>query len=405
MIYSRCSEPGKVVVKRLSKGVRRGLVVVSALAVGSVGLTACGTQPAAVDPIGIVNAMGMEQAPILAAMHVTGSSVIDGYRFYEGTIDGHRVVDVRSGEKEYAAELATTLMDAHFHISAALLTGTAGSRNPAVNVGDVVVGGFVVDKSSTHYYDGDYESPYTGVEMEVTGTSDVGGAIIGGHGAVGPTPGDARSYGTGSSATTKRYVYVEDLAAPRSLVSLAAADASHLGTVSLADATGTSGAKGTVRSTVEVGVIGSANQWTEPLADQESQNALYQADAGENEGMGFAYANAQLGVPSLVVRGISDSPWYPAAYEGVLAADRAAAVGEYVIDHMPSRVGRAPAIFAMLSPVANAARAGYIVADKVYTTPAGTVTSVQYTDTAGKTVSVPWSFSSEYSAGAGTAEG
>jgi len=39
-------------------------------------------------------------------MHVTGSSVIDGYSFYEGTIDGHGVVDVRSGEKEYEGVLA-----------------------------------------------------------------------------------------------------------------------------------------------------------------------------------------------------------------------------------------------------------------------------------------------------------
>jgi len=283
-------------------------------------LSACSTSKTSKPPVtqssagiprvGIVNAMGMEQAPILAAMHVTGSVWVDGYRFYLGTIGGVPVVEVRSGEKEYAAELATTLMDLHFHIRAALLTGTAGSRNPEVNVGDVVVSGDVVDKSSIHFHDRGFLSPYTGVEIRVTSRSDTKGAIIGGRGAVGPTPKDAFGYGAGPSATTKHYVYVEDLAAPKELVRTALAHAPALGTTSLADATGNTKATGSIPAKVLVGVIGSANQWTEPLVDQEIQNALYESDAGENEGMGFAYANAQLGVDWLVIRGISDSPWY-----------------------------------------------------------------------------------------------
>jgi adenosylhomocysteine nucleosidase len=93
--------------------------------------------------------------------------------------------------------------------------------------------------------------------------------------------------------------------------------------------------------------------------DQEIQNALYESDTGENEGMGFAYANAQLGVDWLIIRGISDSPWYPNAYEGVLAADRAAAVGVAVVEHLPAHISRNPTPFSLLSPQSNAARAGY----------------------------------------------
>ncbi|MCK4176286.1 5'-methylthioadenosine/S-adenosylhomocysteine nucleosidase family protein [Aciditerrimonas ferrireducens] len=377
------------------------------------GLAACGASPSAsaaaarLGPgtplVGIVNAMGMEQAPILAAMHVTGSRIVDGYRFFLGTIDGVPVVDVRSGEKEYAAELATTLMDLTFHVRAAILTGTAGSRNPAVNVGDVVVSGAVVDKSSIHFHDRGYLSPYTGVEMEVTQRSDTEGAIVGGYGAVGPTPKDAATYGAGPSTTTKRYVYVEDLAAPEALVDDALAHAPALGTISVADATGNTSATGTLTNHLLVGVIGSANQWTEPLADQEIQNALYQSDAGENEGMGFAYANAQLGVPWLVVRGISDSPWYPNAYQGVLAADRAAAVGVAVIEHLPHHLPRTPTPFSLLWPQSNAARAGYIVASKVQISPSNLPTAVTFTNQSGATVTEPWPFASEYQFSAGTA--
>ncbi|MCI2975003.1 MAG: hypothetical protein MP439_02880 [Ferrimicrobium sp.] len=72
---------------------------------------------------------------------------------------------MRSGEKEYAAEIATTIMDSHLALRAALLTGIAGSRNSAVNVGDVVLGAYVLDRLSIHFNDRGFLSPYTGVEM------------------------------------------------------------------------------------------------------------------------------------------------------------------------------------------------------------------------------------------------
>ncbi|MDA8062603.1 MAG: nucleoside phosphorylase [Actinomycetota bacterium] len=383
---------------------------------GSVALAACGSSvgsssgaPRQAGPpapvVGFVNAMGMEQAPILAAMRDVHSVLIDGYRFYRGNVDGVQVVDVRSGEKEYAAELATTLLDTHFSVRAAILTGTAGSRNPAIDVGDVVIGGFVVDKSSIHFHDRGYLSPYTGVEMELTPRSDTAGGQVGGYGAVGPTPADAARYGSGPSAITHQYVYFEDLAAPRSLVLAALAHLPTLGATPRSVATGDPSATGSIPAEAVVGVIGSANQWTEPLADQELQNALYQSDAGENEGMGFAYANAQLGVPSLVVRGISDSPWYPAAYDGVLAATRAAEVGLAVATHLPRVIGRAPVSLADLGRQTNAARAGYVVAERVELTTTGSVRAVQFATATGKTVTEAWPFGSEYEPSAGTAGG
>lgn len=355
--------------------------------------------------IGIINAMGMEQAPILAVMHVTSVKVIDGYRFFLGTIDGHPVVDVRSGEKEYAAEFATTIMDTHFHIIASLLTGTAGSRNPVVNVGDVVVGGFVVDKSSIHFHNRGFNTAYKGVEMLATRHSKTAGSIVGGQGTVGPTPSNAKSYGNGPSTASKHYVYFQALAASRPLAQLATANPKYLGTTPRSTATGNNAATGSIPATIDVGVIGSANQWTEPLALQESQNALYQSDAGENEGAAFAYTNSQFGVPWSIIRGISDSPWYPNAYAGVLAADRAATVAEHVIAQITGPVSNAPVTMSMLSAQMNARRAGYIVAQRVFITPAGTVTSVKYTNVAGITVTSPWSLSNEYKPTAGTAGG
>ena len=83
-------------------------------------------------------------------------------------------------------------------------------------------------------------------------------------------------------------------------------------------------------------MIGQAPVWTEPLSVTAAQNLLYQNDTEENEGTGFAFANAQLGVPWLLVRGVSDSVWYPDAYDGVLGSQHAAAVLRYTDASTPS---------------------------------------------------------------------
>jgi adenosylhomocysteine nucleosidase len=82
-----------------------------------------------------------------------------------------------------------------------------------------------------------------------------------------------------------------------------------LGATEISDATGDSKRTGTIPDKVIAGVIGQADVWTEPLSWIEAQNMLYQTDAEENEGNGFAFTNAQLDVPWLLVRGISDSVW------------------------------------------------------------------------------------------------
>jgi adenosylhomocysteine nucleosidase len=136
-----------------------------------------------------------------------------------------------------------------------------------------------------------------------------------------------------------------------------------------------------------IGVIGSANQWTEPLSVMAAQNALYQTDAGENEGMGFAYANAQAGVPWVIVRGISDSPWYPATYHGVLAADRSANVSIYIVDHFSTNNLDSFASMNTLSPDSNAALHGYLIASQAYYS-VSNVTQVQYQASNGSTIVV-----------------
>jgi adenosylhomocysteine nucleosidase len=341
-------------------------------------------------PIGVVDPAPQEQAPVLAAMHVQRSQVIDGYRFWIGTIDGVPVVDVGAGEIDETVELATYLLDTTFRPRLVLLSGTAGAQNAAVNVGDVVLGGYVVDKSSIHYQQGGYQSPYRGIEIHLSDHSDIAGAVVDGAAKPYPTPGNAPAYGSGPATSDTRWAFVDALAGSQQAMSVAQGAGPSLGTTTMATATGTPSTGGSIVSKVMSGVIGQANAWTEPLSWLAAQNFLYQTDAEENEGTGFAFSNAQLGVPWLVVRGISDTPWHPQAYDIVLGAQRAASVVRHVIGHLPKQVSRTPASIADLSPMANARLAGYLVATKAYFG-VGPVPQVEYRDATGRQLTLPGS--------------
>jgi adenosylhomocysteine nucleosidase len=335
--------------------------------------------------VGIVSADPEEQAPILAAMHVTGHSVIGGYTYYVGTMFGRPVVDVAAGEMDETAELATWILDETFHPKATLFTGTAGANNAGINVGDVVLSGYVIDKSQIHYQLGGVQTPYSGIEIHATKASDTAGAIVNSYGNVYPTPADAKGFDNGNDPTDKNWIFVDALAATKQLVT--AAETAKLGTETVADATGNANSKGTFANKIVVGTIGQANVWTEPLSWIEAQNMLFQTDAEENEGSGFSYANAAAGVPWMLVRGISDTPWFPNAYDADLAADNAADVVKYLVDRLPTTVSKAPVTMSTLSPLANARQAGYLVAGQAYfgVTP---VTKVVYTAAGGKQVTL-----------------
>jgi adenosylhomocysteine nucleosidase len=337
-------------------------------------------------PVGIVSADPEEQAAVLAKMSHVRYVEKDGYTYYVGTIGGKPVVDTAGGEVDETAELVTWILDTTFRPRATVFTGTAGAQNAGINVGDVVLSGYVVDKSQIHYELGGYQSVYSGIELHATKQSDVAGAIVDSYGNVYPTPADAKNFDNNADPTDKNWIFVDALAASKQLVE--AAKGAPTGTTTLADATGESSKKGSFTNKIVVGTIGQANVWTEPLSWIEAQNMLFQTDAEENEGSGFAFANAAAGVPWMLVRGISDTPWFPDAYDADLASDRAANVVAYMVAHLPAKVSKAPVTMSDLSPLANARQAGYLVASQAYFT-VNPVTKVEYSDaSSGKTVTL-----------------
>ena len=66
-------------------------------------------------------------------------TVIEGIRFYTGTLNGKSIVLTRVGIGKVNAAITTTLLLEHFHPKAILFTGIAGAMNPSLHPGDIVV--------------------------------------------------------------------------------------------------------------------------------------------------------------------------------------------------------------------------------------------------------------------------
>ena len=89
--------------------------------------------------IGIIGAMEQEVARIKEKMQdvqITKKASMD---FYEGTLEGKKVVVVRSGIGKVNAGICTQILADVFGVEAVINTGIAGSLNNDVNIGDIVL--------------------------------------------------------------------------------------------------------------------------------------------------------------------------------------------------------------------------------------------------------------------------
>jgi adenosylhomocysteine nucleosidase len=88
--------------------------------------------------LGVISALPEELAHL---SDLSGKpSVIGGMAFWEGEIAGRAAVFVESGAGKVNAGVATTLLLDRFDCRALMLCGVAGGLDPALGVGDIVVG-------------------------------------------------------------------------------------------------------------------------------------------------------------------------------------------------------------------------------------------------------------------------
>lgn len=90
--------------------------------------------------IGIICAIPQELGHLAGVMTATEESRHGGIGFVTGTLDGHRLVLAGGGVGKVNAALTATLLADRFGCRALVFSGVAGGLDPALHVGDVVIG-------------------------------------------------------------------------------------------------------------------------------------------------------------------------------------------------------------------------------------------------------------------------
>ncbi|MDR0948834.1 MAG: 5'-methylthioadenosine/adenosylhomocysteine nucleosidase [Lachnospiraceae bacterium] len=94
--------------------------------------------------IGIIGAMDVEVADLIQNLKVEKTAVKANMKFYEGKIGELDVVVVRCGIGKVNAALCVQILADLFAITHIINTGAAGSLNPSLNIGDVLISKDVV---------------------------------------------------------------------------------------------------------------------------------------------------------------------------------------------------------------------------------------------------------------------
>lgn len=89
--------------------------------------------------LGIIGAMEEELETLLSSMEGESCSLHSGSAFYQGALEGLPVVIVQCGIGKVNAAICTQILIDLFRVTHILNTGIAGSLNPQLDIGDLVI--------------------------------------------------------------------------------------------------------------------------------------------------------------------------------------------------------------------------------------------------------------------------
>ncbi len=89
--------------------------------------------------IGIIGAMELEVESLKAQMNVKNTSTKANMQFFEGTLGDADVVIVRCGIGKVNAAICVQILADLFQVTHIINTGVAGSLNPALDIGDILI--------------------------------------------------------------------------------------------------------------------------------------------------------------------------------------------------------------------------------------------------------------------------
>jgi adenosylhomocysteine nucleosidase len=212
-------------------------------------------------PIAFLSALAAESQPVAAALADRQDLTVRGLPCAAGRLAGRPVVVAATGVGKVNASMSTTLLIERFSPTAVIFSGVAGALDPELQPGDVVIAEALVQHDLVY------------------------------HTEEGSTPRSVRNPATGVENP------IALLASPR-LLALAREAVAHAG---LEPVDGASRAARVVFGTIATGdsFVGSRGKKGE-LWEKLGARAV------EMEGAAIAQVCHQLGVPFLVVRGLSD---------------------------------------------------------------------------------------------------
>ncbi len=213
---------------------------------------------------GILGAFSDEVAILEQALTDAKAQTILGVRFVTGSLKGRRVVVASSGVGKVNAAMCATLLADHFAPGEIIFSGIAGSINPGLHPGDIVIG-----EKTAHHDMGTLDPEgmhYRGMRSPVDWQ---------------PNP-----------------VYFD--ADPRLLLAAEAARKN----VSLEKIATSEGER---TPAIVKGIIVTGDVFVASPAKKEELRKALNADAVEMEGAAVAQVCRELGIPCLVIRSISDT--------------------------------------------------------------------------------------------------
>jgi len=229
-------------------------------------------------PIVVQGAMGIETSSLAARLAGARTEQIGAWVFWHGTIDGYPVIVSKTLKGMTNAAAATVIAIERFHPIAILNQGTAGGLDASLRLHDIVVGTAAVNT-------GAYRTPYRGAG---TGSNPADWV---------PLDQTAPDGSTAKERKPARFAADEPLlAAARSV------RASH------------------TRGRIVEGAIGSSDMWNDEVDRLLRFNKEFGTMVEEMETASAAQIAAQLGVPFLGIRVVSDNATANIAYDPTTAA-------------------------------------------------------------------------------------
>jgi adenosylhomocysteine nucleosidase len=234
------------------------------------------TPAPAVRPVVVQGAMQIEVETLAGRLEHATIEKVGGWTFWRGTVDGYPVIVSKTQKGMSNAAAATLLAVERYHPIAIINQGTAGGHDAALHNYDIVLG-------TTSVNLGAFKSPSrpAGAGSSTLDWSPIDLTAADGSAASSATPRHLATF-TGDAAL---------LAAARSVT--------------------TRYTKGRI---VE-GVIGSSDVWNDEIDRITRLHAQYGTAAEEMETASAAQIAAQLGVPLLGIRVLSDNALNGNAYD------------------------------------------------------------------------------------------